>query len=104
MQKQFNICIYIFCIIHDKTTMYRTIYGLLYLCHLYNYYSFLFCAVKVRMQELDGSHVSGPCIFSAEVYHEEYDDGADQHPYGTGVAVSHVSMDLVIRTGYLQRS
>lgn len=56
------------------------------------------------MQELDGSHVSGPCIFSAEVYHEEYDDGADQHPYGTGVAVSHVSMDLIIGTGYLQRS
>ena len=59
------------------------------------------------MQELYGSHaacVSGPCVFSAEVYHEEYDDGADQDPYGTGVAVSHVSMDLLIRTGYLQRS
>ena len=38
------------------------------------------------------------------VYHEEYDDGTDQDPYGTGVTVSHVSMDLAIRTGYLQRS
>ena len=45
-----------------------------------------------------------PCVFSGEVYHEEYDDGTDQHPYGTGVAVSHVFMDLVIWTGYLQRT
>ena len=49
-------------------------------------------------------HVCLDRVFSAEVYHEEYDDGADQYPYGTGVAVSHVSMDLLIRTGYLQRS
>ena len=38
------------------------------------------------------------------VYHEEYDDGTDEDPYGTGVTISHVSMDLAIWTGYLQRS
>lgn len=38
------------------------------------------------------------------IYHEKYDDGTDQDPYGTGVTISHVSMDLAIRTRYLQRS
>ena len=35
-------------------------------------------------------------------YHEEHDDGANQHPDRAGVIVPHVVMNLATLTGHLQ--